>query len=130
MADTSGNDGSDRPVPRTKVRLTDISSRAWEHPADRGALVALRQLRGFDVVLRKLASLWNERSLRLVYIGNAVRVDDRQFARVHRALGDVAAALDVRDVPEVYVLADPVPRAMTLGGSTPRSSCSPAACSS
>ncbi len=62
-----------------------ISSRAWEHPADRGALVALRQLKGFDVVLRRLASLWNERTLRLVYIGSAIRVDDRQFRRVHLA---------------------------------------------
>jgi Zn-dependent protease with chaperone function len=101
------------------VRLADISSRAWEHPADRGALVALRQLKGFDVVLRKLASLWNERSLRLHYIGNAVRVDDRQFARVHRALGDVAAALDVRTIPEVYVLVDPTPKAMALGVDAP-----------
>jgi Zn-dependent protease with chaperone function len=119
MADTSGTDSTDRPPTRTKVRLTDISSRTWEHPADRGALVALRQLKGFDLVLRKLASLWNERSLRLVYIGNAVRVDDRQFAKVQRALADVAAALDVKAVPEVYVIADPVPRAMALGVDAP-----------
>src|SRR5688500_10055568 len=103
---------ADERVTRTKARLTGISSRAWEHPADRGALVALRQLKGFDVVLRRLASLWNERSLRLVYIGSAVRVDDRQFTRVHRALADASAALDMQAVPEVYVLADPVPRAM------------------
>jgi Zn-dependent protease with chaperone function len=126
MADTpTGGDpsgtGAPAPTPaaRTKVRLTDISSRAWEHPADRGALVALRQLKGFDLVLRKLASLWNERSLRLVYIGNAVRVDDRQFRRVQRALADASAALDVRQPPEVYVMADPVPRAMAIGVDTP-----------
>jgi Zn-dependent protease with chaperone function len=57
--------------------------------------------------------------LRLVYIGSAVRVDHRQFARVHRALGDVVASLDVRDVPEVFVLANPVPMAMALGIDTP-----------
>ena len=99
--------------------LRDISSRAWEHPADRGALVALRQLKGFDTVLKKLASLWNERSLRLVYIGNAVRVDDRQYARVNRALADVSTSLDVRTSPEVFVMADPVPRAMALGVDVP-----------
>lgn len=116
MADAGG--GGDRPV-RVRVRLGGISSRAWEHPADRGALVALRQLKGFDTVLRKLASLWDERALRLVYIGNAVRVDDRQFVRVHRALADAAAALDVATPPEVFVLADPVPRAMAIGVDTP-----------
>ena len=46
-------DYDERPT-RPRVTLTDISSRAWEHPADRGALVALRQLKGFDFVLRKM----------------------------------------------------------------------------
>jgi Zn-dependent protease with chaperone function len=48
-----------------------------------------------------------------------VRVDDRQFTRVHRALADVAVSLDVRDVPELYVLADPVPHAHAIGIDTP-----------
>jgi Zn-dependent protease with chaperone function len=110
----------DDPRPaRTRTRLPGISSRAWEHPADRGALVALRQLKGFDTILRKLAALWNERSLRLVYIGNAIRVDDRQYAAVQRALADCSAVLDVQQVPEVYVIADPVPRAMAIGVDTP-----------
>ena len=109
----------ERSTARTRVRLTGISSRAWEHPADRGALVALRQLKGFDAVLKRLASLWNERSLRLVYIGNAIRVDDRQYPRVHRALADAALVLDVQQVPEVYVVADPVARAMAVGVDSP-----------
>ena len=35
-------DDENRPV-RRRVTLTGISSRAWEHPADRGALSALRE---------------------------------------------------------------------------------------
>ena len=100
---------------RTRVVLTSISSRAWEHPTDKGALVALRQLRGFDFILKRLASLWNERALRLVYLGSAVRVDHRQLPRVHRAYTDAAAILDVRELPELYVLANPVPNAFTIG---------------
>ena len=110
---------AERSPTRTRVRLVGISSRAWEHPADRGALVALRQLKGFDTVLKKLASLWNERSLRLVYIGNAIRVDDRQYPRVHRALADAALVLDVAQPPEVFVIADPVARAMAIGVDAP-----------
>jgi len=98
-----------------RVRLTNINSRAWEHPTDKGALVALRQLKGFDTVLRGLAGLWNERALRLVYVGSAIRVDHRQFPDVHRVLGDVATSLDVRDVPDVFVVANPAPVAMTIG---------------
>jgi Zn-dependent protease with chaperone function len=104
---------------RPRVALTDISSRAWEHPADKGALTALRQLKGFDVVLRKLAGLWNERALRLIYLGSAVRVDHRQFPVVHRAYADAASALDVRDLPELFVLANPVPNAMAIGIDAP-----------
>jgi Zn-dependent protease with chaperone function len=100
---------------RSRVTLTDISSRAWEHPADKGALVALRQLRGFDFVVRKLAALWNERALRLVYLGSAVRVDHRQFSRVDRLYADVLVVLDVKDRPELYVLANPFPHAMAIG---------------
>ena len=50
-------------VQRRRVVLTGISSRAWEHPADRGALVALRELRGFDDALKSLHALWNERGV-------------------------------------------------------------------
>ncbi|MGH9210941.1 MAG: M48 family metallopeptidase [Acidimicrobiales bacterium] len=116
----SGGEGpaADRAT-HTRVTLTDISSRAWEHPADRGALTALRQLRGFDYVLRKLAGLWNERALHLVYTGSAVRVDHRQFSRLHRCYADAATALDVRTLPDLYVWADPIPHAMTLGVDRP-----------
>ena len=114
------NGGTDLvPVPRTRTRLTDISSRAWEHPADRGALVALRQLKGFDLILRKLAGLWDERALRLVYVGSAIRVDERQFSQIHRALADAATSLDVRELPQVYVVSDPRRQAMALGVDTP-----------
>ncbi len=100
---------------RTRVTLTDISSRAWEHPADRGALNALRQLRGFDFVIKKLFALWNERALKLVYLGSAVRVDHRQFPDVYQAYMQAASTLDVRELPELYVYAEPRPHAMTIG---------------
>src|ERR1700724_1418346 len=50
---------------RARVRLPGISSRAYEHPADRSALVAMRKLTGFDVLLRRLAGLFSDRRPRL-----------------------------------------------------------------
>ncbi|MBC9732664.1 M48 family metallopeptidase [Nocardioides marmotae] len=107
---------------RQRTILRDISSRAWEHPADRGALVALRKLKGFDAVLKAVSGLFNERAVRLVYLGSAVRADERQFATLHRLLGEVAETLDAPDLPqlpELYVVADPVPGAQTLGINEP-----------
>lgn len=104
---------------RSRATLPDISSRAWEHPADRGALVALRKLKGFDTVLKAMSGLFNERAVRLVFLGSAVRVDERQFATLHRLLGEVGRTLDAPELPELYVTANPVPNAMTIGMNKP-----------
>lgn len=91
---------------RRRVSLTGISSRAWEHPADRGALTALRELRGFDDVLKAVNALWNERAWRLEFVGSAIRVDHRQYPRVHRVFAEAAAALDLAELPELFVQYD------------------------
>ena len=109
---------ADRPT-RHRVTLTDISSRAWEHPADRGALVALRQLRGFDYVLRKLSGLINERAFRLALLGSAVRIDERQFPRVHWLYTEAATTLDVHELTELYVTNFPIWNATTIGMDKP-----------
>ncbi|GAA2597431.1 M48 family metallopeptidase [Dactylosporangium fulvum] len=107
------------PPARRRVVLTGISSRAWEHPADRGALVALRELRGFDDVLKSLHALWNERAWRLQFLGNAIRVDHRQYPRVHRLLAEAGASLDLVELPELYVQADRSINGMCIGMSKP-----------
>ena len=104
---------------RSRATLTDISSRAWEHPADRGALVALRKLKGFDSLLKAISGLFNERAVRLVFLGSAVRVDERQFTHLHGLLGEVARTLDAPELPEMYVVANPVPGALTIGMNKP-----------
>ena len=72
---------------RSRVVLRNISSRAWEHPADRGALVALRKLKGFDTVVKLVNGLFRERSSRLLFLGSMIRVDERQFPVLHRSGG-------------------------------------------
>lgn len=104
---------------RIRSRFPGISSRAYEHPADRSALVALRALSGFDTALRKLSGMFRERSLRLLFLATAVRVGDRQFRYVHDMVRDAAYVLDLPEPPELYVISDPKPNAMTLGVDRP-----------
>jgi peptidase M48-like protein len=104
---------------RSRATLTGISSRAWEHPADRGALVALRKLRGFDTVLKALSGFINERRVRLDYLGSGIRVDERQFAGLHRLMAEVGRILDVEELPEVFVVNYPITNAMTIGMDKP-----------
>ncbi|OYN85245.1 M48 family metallopeptidase [Parenemella sanctibonifatiensis] len=105
---------------KSRTRLTGISSRAWEHPADRGALVALRKLRGFDRVVKALSGLINERMIRMDLLGSSVSVSERQFPRVHRAYIDAAYALDVPTLPELFVLSSPQLNAFCIGIDTPK----------
>ncbi|MDQ1645545.1 MAG: hypothetical protein QOJ50_1729 [Cryptosporangiaceae bacterium] len=117
----SGSESGEVPVVRGRQRivLTQISSRAWEHPADRGALTALRELRGFDEVIRSLTGLWNERAWRLEFLGGAIRVDHRQYPRVHRLFAEAASVLDLAELPELYVQNDRSINSMCVGMASP-----------
>ncbi|HEY2299416.1 MAG TPA: M48 family metallopeptidase [Jatrophihabitans sp.] len=95
--------------------LSGISSRAFEHPADRTALTALRSVPGFDQVLRAASGLLRERQYRLVYLSSAVRVGPRQFTGLNTLMDEIAVTLDMAERPEVYVYNSPQPQAMTLG---------------
>ena len=103
------------PPARRTVVLSGISSRAWEHPADLGALTALRELRGFDEILKTLFSIWNEKAFRLEFLASSIRVDHRQYPRVYQAWTDVARTLDVAELPELFVRQSPLFNAEAIG---------------
>jgi Zn-dependent protease with chaperone function len=111
-------DDENRPA-RPRVILTGISSRAWEHPADRGALTALRELRGFDEVVKGFFGLWNERGFRLSYLAGSIRVDHRQYPRVYQRYAEAAASLDVAELPELYVSQSPIIHGEAIGMDRP-----------
>ncbi|MGK5681285.1 M48 family metallopeptidase [Actinoplanes sp. URMC 104] len=107
-------DDENRPV-RRRVPLTGISSRAWEHPADRGALTALRELRGFDDVVKAFFGMWNERGFRLQFLAGAIRVDHRQYPRVYQLFTEAASTLDVAELPDLFVAQDPIINGSAIG---------------
>jgi Zn-dependent protease with chaperone function len=100
---------------RRRIRFQGISSRAYEHPADRSALVTLRKLTGFDTVFKALSSLLPERSMRLLFLSDSVRVGERQFPHLYEMLRDACHILDLEKVPPMYVTQDPKPNAMCIG---------------
>ena len=108
MTDTTVTEGGQTIFP-------GISSRAFEHPADRAALTAMRSIPGFDQFLRLMSGMLRERQYRLAYLASAVRVGPRQFPDLHALLGEVSTVLDVAERPELFVYNHPVPNAVTLG---------------
>jgi Zn-dependent protease with chaperone function len=109
-------------LPATRPRQTfpQISGVAWEHPADRAALQALRAVPGVDEVIRKiLALLGGERGIRLLFQGNAVRVGPAQFPRLWHLHTEVCTTFDWPDVPQLYVSQTPFFNAGAYGVDTP-----------
>ncbi len=104
---------------RSRVRLPGISSRAYEHPADRSALTTLRKLTGFDVILRNLAGLFSDRALRLMFLASSVRASEQQFPDLYQTLLDGAYVLDLPRVPELFISQNPQVNAMALGSDRP-----------
>lgn len=100
---------------RNRTRFPGLSSRAYEHPADRSALVALRKLSGFQTAFKAIGGLLPERSLRLLFLSDSVRVSEQQFPHLYDMLRDAAYVLDLEKVPPMYVTQDPQPNSMCIG---------------
>ncbi|MBI2701213.1 MAG: M48 family metallopeptidase [Mycobacterium sp.] len=103
----------------TRAVFPEISSRAWEHPADRTALSALRRLKGFDQILKLLSGMLRERQHRLLYLASGARVGPRQFADLDALLQECADVLDAPEKPELFVTQSPIANAYTIGMDQP-----------
>lgn len=102
-----------------KIVLHQISSRAWEHPADRAALNALKKVPGVDKLLSMIFGATSDRALRLMYLASAVRVSEKQFVRVKLLFDEVCKTFDVEKRPEIYVSQNTVLNAFALGMDNP-----------
>src|SRR5689334_5980292 len=101
------------------IKLTGISSRSWEHPADRAALNALRSLPGFDEVLRRVMGFLGERGVRQLFLANAVRVGPNQRPKLNKLYSEVLETLDAPERWDLYVSQTPVANAMAVGFQRP-----------
>jgi Zn-dependent protease with chaperone function len=99
--------------------LTQISSRAWEHPADRAALNTLRAIPGFDEVVRKVAGALGETGLRQLFLANAVRVGPTQRPKLDAIYTEVLATLDWPVRPQLYISQTPFVNAGAIGFEQP-----------
>jgi len=102
-----------------RVRFPQISSRAWEHPADLAALQSLRKVPGFDLAVRKIMGLLSERPIRVITTGSAVEVGPDQFAEVNALYEEVLEILDAPRRYDLYITHNPVINAGAVGMDDP-----------
>src|SRR5678815_4866986 len=93
-----------------RIRFPGLSSAAFEHPADRAALEALRRTPGLDRLLRWLSDVGAERYVRIMFTGDSLRVSPRQCPRLYNDLRDACSILHVTE-PQFYLLQPAFPNA-------------------
>jgi hypothetical protein len=62
-------------------RLADISSKAYQHPADRAATAALQRIPKLDLVVKRLIEFQYERALRQSFLASSVKLGPKQLRR-------------------------------------------------
>jgi Zn-dependent protease with chaperone function len=97
----------------------NISSKAYEHPADRAATAALKAVPMLDAVVRKLIEWRYERALRQVYLGNSVKVGPHQLPDLYAAHQGVTRILDMPADYDLYVTTPVLGTAVAIGSQNP-----------
>jgi Zn-dependent protease with chaperone function len=106
-------------VPEAAWKLDGISSRAYQHPADRAATAALAKVPYLDQVVRKLISLGYERALRAASLGASVRLGQQQLPHIWVLHRQVFNTLDMEGAPDLYLTQFPLANAYAIGTDRP-----------
>lgn len=104
--------------PKTRRRFPRITSGAFEHPADKAALEAVRKIPMLDKVFRKFLELGLERIMRVQLIGGAVHVTPKQCPKIYKLFKEAADILDMHE-PDLFLINNPQPNAFTFGVERP-----------
>jgi Zn-dependent protease with chaperone function len=96
-----------------------ISSKAYEHPADRAATAALKSIPMMDTVVRRLVEFSYERALRQMYLGNSVKASERQLPQLWTSYEGVRHILDMPEDYDLYVTSALHFNAVTIGSTKP-----------
>ncbi|GAA3006101.1 M48 family metallopeptidase [Actinokineospora diospyrosa] len=110
-------DNTEHEVSRStsRVRFPRISPRAYEHPADRGAMATLRAVPGLAEVLKTVAGLFSERGERLMALASAIRVGEKQYPKINQLRLESAEVLDLDTPPNLFIQRSPHANAMAIG---------------
>ncbi|HZO79350.1 MAG TPA: M48 family metallopeptidase [Solirubrobacteraceae bacterium] len=106
-------------LPENLEPYTNISAKAYEHPADRAATAALRAIPMLDTVVRKLIEWQYERALRQLYLGSSIKVSEQQLPELWRAHEGVSRILDMPDHYDLYVSSGVLGGAQVVGTGKP-----------
>src|SRR5271154_7523956 len=97
---------------KTRRRFPRLTSSAFEHPADRAALEAVKKIPMLDKVFRKFLELGLERIMRIQLMGQAIHVTPKQCPKIYKIFKEAADILDMHE-PDLFLSSAPSPNAFT-----------------
>lgn len=102
----------------SKKKFPRITSAAFEHPADKAALAALKKIPILDVVFRKFFELGLEKIFRIQFLGQAIHVTPKQCPKIYAMFKEACDILDVHE-PDLFLTSSPYVNAFTFGAERP-----------
>lgn len=96
-----------------KTPLLGLRADHFRHPLDLQATENLKQLPGFDMVIRNLLGPLAEQVFYLDNIASSVLVSEKQLPDLHRLLLEACRTLDL-EPPQLYIRQHPAPNAYTF----------------
>ena len=99
--------------------LSGLTGKLYQHPLDQQSLATLEAVPGVSTLLRKAVEATVERYDNLFNESSFVRVGGTQMPTLERLFERAAYALDLRDLPALYVYQGPDANAFTGGVEAP-----------
>ena len=97
----------------SKQLLVGLNADGFRHPLDLEATNALKQIPGFDLLIRNAIGSVGEQFFYLNNIACSVLVSQNQLPEINNLLLDACKVLDL-EVPQLYVQQNPTPNAYTF----------------
>lgn len=88
------------------------------HPSDSKALAAIKMLKGLPALINWKNKIYNEKLIRIVSMGDAIRVTKKTFKQIYEMTELSAKVLDM-SVPDVFINQSPEVNAFTIGTAAP-----------
>ncbi len=96
-----------------KPALIGLKADQFRHPLDRQATQALKQLPGFDLLIRNLLGPTAEQIFYLDNIASSILVGPKQLPDLYELLQSACQILDI-EAPALYIKQNPAPNAYTM----------------
>lgn len=103
---------------KQRKRFPRIASSAFEHPADKAALEAVKAIPFVDKVFKRFLELGLERIMRIQLMGQSIHVTPRQCGKIYQLFKEAIDILDMQE-PDLFIASSPIINAFTFGADRP-----------